>query len=302
MQQYWELRLLDDATLLGGGEPRSLRARKGLALLGYLALQREHSARRETLATLLWEDADRTHARVSLRQLISTVRKLQEGGPELIEVDTDCVRLSPHVAVDSDRFERFAGGDGPDRQIACEIYRSDLLAGLHLPGAPAFHEWLVVEQTRLRNHLVALLVLSLEEGMAEGGDLNRSLGAALKLLRFDPYNELGHRGLMRVYSRQGRSALAVHQYRSLCALLRRELQVLPETETTQLFEQLMQQRRHPVSKAEAGRPAAGGNVFYLGADLLAARAGAIPAALSEAASDPVPRSRPAAPLGGCGGG
>lgn len=261
-QQYWDLRLLDGFMLLGRGKPQFLRARKGIALLGYLALQREHSAGRETLATLLWEDADRIQARVSLRQLISGVRKVQNGAPELIEVDADRVRLSPHVAVDSDRFEQLAAGDAAERRIACDIYRSDLLAGLHLPAAPAFHDWLVVEQTRLRNGLVSLLVQSLEEEMVAGGDLNQALGSALKLLRLDPYNEFGHRELMRVYSRQGRSALAVHQYRSLCGLLRRELQVLPEAETIRMYERLVQQRRHSVSKVEAGGPAAGSNVFY----------------------------------------
>lgn len=251
---HWELRLLDDFKLIAGGEPCLSIPRKGVALLGFLALQRQRSSRRDAIARLLWENADRAQARVSLRQLLSTLRKLQDGAPALVEADADSIWLSREVCIDAEDFELLARAGRTSDQRACELYRTDLLASIYLPDAPAFHEWLAVEQTRLRNHLVAILVDGLERGLSEGGDLNEALSAALRLLRLDPYNEIGHRGLMRAYSRQGRSALAIHQYRSLCALLRRELQVAPETTTTQLYEALMMQRRNamPLKNASTG--------------------------------------------------
>lgn len=253
---YWELRVLDDFRLLAGGEPCHALPRKGMALLGFLALQRDHSARREAIAMLLWEHAGRAQARVSLRQLLSGLRKFRRDAPALVEVDGDAVKLSEHVCVDADAFERLADAGRGSHEAASAFYRTDLLESVHLPDAPAFHDWLAVEQTRLRNRLVTILVESAEAGVAEGGDLNQGMSAALRLLRLDPYNEIGHRCLMQVYSRQGRSALAINQYRSLCALLGRELQVQPETATIALYEELMQRRRAPV-RSLSGTSASG---------------------------------------------
>jgi DNA-binding SARP family transcriptional activator len=237
------LRLLDGFQLSYAGSFVALKARKGVALLTFLALQRDRLIHRETIAALLWEDADRVQARVSLRQLLSSLRKLAEAGASLIEVDGDCIRLSEFVRVDADRFETLADGALEVQMAACEVYRGDLLANFHLRDAPAFHDWLVIEQTRLRNRYVAVLAEVMESACSEGGDLNLGMSAALRLVRIDPYNELGHRNLMQIYARQGRSALAIHQYRSLSALLRRELQVAPEAATTGLYEHLVQRRR-----------------------------------------------------------
>jgi DNA-binding SARP family transcriptional activator len=240
---HWDLRLLDGFQLSYAGSCIALKARKGIALLTFLALHRNRLVHRETVAALLWEDADRAQARVSLRQLLSSLRKLAEAGPPIVDVDGDCIRLSDFVRVDADHFEALADGAPEVQMAACEVYRSDLLANFHLRDAPAFHDWLIIEQTRLRNRYVAVLAEVMESACAEGGDLNLGMSAALRLVRIDPYNELGHRNLMRIYARQGRSALAIHQYRSLAALLRRELQVAPEAATTGLYEHLVQRRR-----------------------------------------------------------
>lgn len=240
----WDMRLLDGFHLSCDGASVMVKARKGIALLAFLALQRERPVHRETLAALLWEDADRTQARVSLRQLLSALRKLRPGAAPLVDGDGEYVRLSPQVQIDVTRFEAMIDGAAAARIGACDLYRSDLLANFHLRDAPAFHDWLVVEQTRLRNHFVAMLVEAMEDAERTQADSTRGMSAALRLLRIDPYNEIGHRSLMRIYARQGRAALAIHQYRSLSALLRRELQVTPEAATTALYEDLVRRRRN----------------------------------------------------------
>jgi DNA-binding SARP family transcriptional activator len=240
----WDMLLLDGFHLSCAGASVMVKARKGVALLAFLALQRDRSADRETLAALLWEDADRAQARVSLRQLLSALRKLHPAAGPLVEADGEYIRLSPDVAVDVARFETMIEGTAAARMTACELYRSDLLASFHLRDAPAFHDWLVVEQTRLRNNFVAMLVEVMEDAERNEAGGTRGMSAALRLLRIDPYNEIGHRSLMRIYARQGRSALAIHQYRSLTALLRRELQITPEASTIALYDDLVRRRRH----------------------------------------------------------
>ncbi|PSJ38928.1 AfsR/SARP family transcriptional regulator [Allosphingosinicella deserti] len=252
---HWDLRVLDGFQLSRLEEPVVIRVRKAAALLTYLALQRNRTARREVLAALLWEDAAPAQARVSLRQALSAIRKIEGAGPSLIEADAHSVRLSGDIAIDADRFETMAEGRCAQRAAAADAYRTDLMAGFVLRDAPAFHEWLAVEQARLRHRAVTLLCDLLEADLVEGGDLNRGAATALRLLSIDPYNELGHRGLMRLYARQGRASLAIQQYRSLAALLRRDLQIAPEAQTVQLYDCLVQRRRQLPGTLPAARPA-----------------------------------------------
>src|SRR5579872_4385512 len=61
-------------TLTVGGQPLKIVSKKGKALLAYLALQPDHAASREKLATLLWGERPDRQARLSLRQCIMALR------------------------------------------------------------------------------------------------------------------------------------------------------------------------------------------------------------------------------------
>src|SRR5262249_20227305 len=61
-----------------------------------------------------------------------------------------------------------------------------------------------------------------------------------------------HRTLMRIYARQGRRDAALRQYQSCVDTLRRELSVEPETETRELYQEILRRRAAP---SEEARPA-----------------------------------------------
>lgn len=236
----WQLRLLDHFALHGADGEVPLTSRKAIALVAYLALQHDRSARRDVVAALLWENADPAQARVNLRQALAAVRRLDAAGTLMPDTASDVVKLSRDVAVDTDRFAQLEAGDPA---AAAALYRNDLLAGFVLRDAPAFNEWLAVAQAHWRERMVATLMRLIDRALAAGGDLNTAVSAGLRLLSIDPYNEAAHRALMRTYARQGRAALALTQYRSLSDLLRRELSVAPEAETRLLYEELRAARR-----------------------------------------------------------
>ena len=75
------------------GEDTKIQSRKGRALLTYLALS-GGSARRETLAELLWDSGDIGQARTSLRQVISNLRRSFKGhDPDLFQTTPDEVSI-----------------------------------------------------------------------------------------------------------------------------------------------------------------------------------------------------------------
>ncbi len=107
---------------------------KGLALLGYLALEPgPHS--REEVAALLWGESPGSAARASLRQALRQVRGAV--GAHL-RADRVGVELSPAVVCDAVEFLR-AATDDPERAATFAVPR--FLAGFSPRHAPAFDEW-----------------------------------------------------------------------------------------------------------------------------------------------------------------
>lgn len=234
------VRILDHFAISGPAGEVPLASRKAIALLVYLALQRDRTARRDVLANLLWENVDTAQGRVNLRQVISTLRGIEVLAAPILEAGPETIRLTQAVVFDTDTFDMLVG---TEPRAAAELYHSDLLTGFVLRDAPAFNEWLSVMQAHWRQRAVTLLIDLLEAALSRDEDANAAVAIGLRLLQIDPYNEVAHRGLMRVYARQGRAALALAQYRSLSDLLRREMGITPEAETQAVHAALQAARR-----------------------------------------------------------
>jgi DNA-binding SARP family transcriptional activator len=214
----------------------SVRRRKARALLAYLALKPGAMQSREKLIALLWGDAEPGHARHSLRQTLTVLRRdlapWRESG---LALDGDRVRVEPGlVTVDATTFERLAvSAATADLEQAAALYRGELLEGFDGVGE-AFETWLMAERGRLRNRAVEVLERLLAVRMAEGAPAE-AMEVALRLLGVDPLREDVHRLIMRLHLRDGRRTAALRQYRTCESLLRRELDVSPEEETTELY-------------------------------------------------------------------
>ena len=265
----WALRLLGGFALVApDGKALSLATRKGAALLSYLALAPDRRTTRERLAALLWEDADEAQARVNLRQLIATLRRLgTEYATPLIETDGEMIALAPAVDVDVAAFERAAGdADAAAPDAAAQLYRGDLLDGFSVRAAPAFADWAAIERQRLRQQALGALEAQLAAALAPDGRPEAGIAAATRLLGLDPLHEPAHRGLMRLHVRQGRPALALKQYHQLVEVLDSELRVTPEPATQALFRDIRAARqataeapaeRHAAAEEESAEPESG---------------------------------------------
>src|SRR5438105_3709220 len=207
-------------TLLGGfhgqlrlGSPLVLPRHRGQALLAYLALPLGQPHTRGKLANLLWSDQPSRQARMSVRQLLFSVRRAladSDGATLLLEGDT--VALNP-AAVDLDvaAFERaVADGSRAALEHAVALYSGELLAGLDVSGQ-AFDEWMMGERVRLKELATGTLSKLLGHQRA-AGDLDAAVQSALRLLALDPLQESAHRMLMRLYAEQGRWGAALRHY------------------------------------------------------------------------------------------
>ncbi|MFQ5593539.1 MAG: tetratricopeptide repeat protein [Anaerolineae bacterium] len=247
--------------------------RKAMALLAYLAVTGE-SQRRDTLATLLWPEADQSRARAALRRDLSVLNKaLGEGG---LAVDRETAGLNPSADIwlDVERFRdrlaACAAHKHPSYDVcpdclpllneAVALYRDDFLAGFTLRDSPDFDEWQFFETESLRQEMASALE-RLVRGLSAQQEYEPAIPYARRWLALDPLHEPAHRHLMQLYALAGQRAAAVRQYRECERILDEELGVPPEEATTELYHAIKTKRipspPHPVTPVppERGRRA-----------------------------------------------
>ncbi len=227
--------LLGAPRLECGGKPVKLPRQKSLALLIYLAAnQREHA--RETLATLLWPDANDTQSRQALRTALSDIRRA--AGDKLLIADTETISLNPpsNFWMDVNELEALARDDA--RECPPNLRIGPFLQGFNLKDAPDFDDWVAFERDRLTQLATKMLRTRAEISQARG-DWTEAITWARQLLTLDNVHEETHRQLMRLYSAMGDRAAAIQQYETARTLLERELGVEPMEETRALYQQIL---------------------------------------------------------------
>jgi DNA-binding SARP family transcriptional activator len=224
------------------GRPIPVSLRKAEALLAYLAVSAGQSAPRETLAALLWGDFAQPRARQSLRQVLLALGKtLRRCETPVLRVTDQTVSLAPGaVLVDALELARLTD-EGSSRSLAsaASLCGGEFLAGLRL-DAPEFEDWLAVTRGRQRDLALRALAALLKH-QESVDDLESAAATARRILAIDPFREDIHRRLMRLYAENGMRASALAQYRECREVLNRELGVLPDLETTRLYQSIHDQ-------------------------------------------------------------
>ena len=253
--------------LLGGfslrnpeGEPLELGMRKAKALLAWLALHAGEPQSRDKLAGLLWAESGDAAARHSLRQALSSLRRVLPDAERMLLTGGDRVQLAPET-LDCDvlQFRKLADGNSINHlERAVTLYRGELLEGFSA-RSPEFEDWIATERSRLREQVCTLFDRLLTHHRSEKA-WEPALRAAVGLLSLEPLREPVVRQAMELELRLGRQAEALRRYRSFQALLKRELGVVPEPETRDLHRRILVRRSaqaEPASAQKIGAAKAG---------------------------------------------
>ena len=247
------IQLLGPVRVDVAGEPLEVDTRKAIALLAYLAVT-GRPASRESLAALLWPEADGADARAALRRTLSV---LNAGlGAGALSIDRGSVRLhDDETEFDLRRFRAALGrarGHRHESDAACQfciraldaalaLDRGEFMSGFALRDSEAFDEWQVAEAESHRRDLAGALE-RLARSLASAGVPERAIAAGRRWLELDPLHEPAHRLLMELLARAGEPAAAIHQYQDCVRILDRELGVVPLPETTELYEAIRADR------------------------------------------------------------
>jgi DNA-binding SARP family transcriptional activator len=241
------IQLLGPVRIQVTSAPLAVDTRKATALLAYLAVTGRPQSR-ESLAALLWPEADDADARAALRRTLSV---LNAGlGAGTLAIDRASVSLGHGQAeVDLAQFRALLGRardhpHEPDNacpscitalEEALALDRGEFMSGFALRDSEAFDEWQVAEAESHRRDLAGALE-RLARSLAAAGAAERAFAAGRRWLELDPLHEPAHRLLMALLATAGEPAAAIGQYRDCVRILDRELGVAPLPETTELYE------------------------------------------------------------------
>ncbi|MGH2452862.1 MAG: MerC family mercury resistance protein [Candidatus Methylomirabilales bacterium] len=226
------------------------RLRKARTLVKLLALAPDRRLHREEIAALVWPDLDPKAAANNFYQALHCARKVIDppNGPSHLRFADEILTLDGGVWTDVQGFTAAAAHAKSLRSV--EAYRAAIAfyGGDLLPEDP-YEEWALRRREQLRDSYLSLL-FDLARLYEDRGEVAAAIEVLHALLGGDATNERAHSGLMRLYALSGDRAKALRQYEALRQVLRRELDVEPDSESQRLFAEIAA-GRFPRQPAEA---------------------------------------------------
>lgn len=223
--------------------------KKSQAVLGYLAIESGVPQPRQKLAEIFWPELTIDAARSNLRQVLRNLRTLVNKtlAKDCFHTDNHFISFHPCQGISVDVLEFLASplGCAPVRTLAdCNsclkrlehisaLYTGEFMAGISLADCPEFEDWLQVQRESLHQRALVLLE-RLAQCHEHAGSFDRALSSAWRFTEMEPWNEEGHRRIIRLLARSGQMAAALSQYKTCCRVLRDELGVVPDKRTREL--------------------------------------------------------------------
>lgn len=225
------LKILSGAWIEDGTGSLRITARKKVALLAYLALDRQ-SAPRDLLAGLIWGDTTDAKARASLRQALSELRSAHPTLKNALVIDRATVSLRRgDLVVDIDRII----GEVDQGRLPAALRGggetiNDILYGFEAIGE-RFADW--VQDSRKSCSDRILHALTQAAGRTDLPAAAR-LEFAETALSLDPLGEIHCRYAMKLATDLGDVGKALQIYASFYARMEAELDMEPSYETQDL--------------------------------------------------------------------
>ena len=101
-----------------------------------------------------------------------------------------------------------------------------------------FEDWQIQQAEYLQREFAGALE-KLIDVYKQAEMYDRALPHARRWLSLDQLNESAHRAIMLLHARLGDRSAAIHQYEACIQVLKKELNIAPQAETTALYEKII---------------------------------------------------------------
>lgn len=230
--------------------------RKAIALLAYLACTATCHTR-EHLATLLWPEYERDSAYAYLRRTLWEINQML--GKGWLTQDRERIILEPNheLWLDTASFEALSHSNLGDVNLLTEavsLYRGTFMEGFIVADTAPYEEWQTQQAEYYRRGLVGVLQ-KLIQVHSQRNEPSKALLYARQWLALDSIEEAAHCTIMRLHAGMGDRAGAIRQYETCVKVIKNELGIPPQPETTRLYEAIVSGKfcgpyfTHPISPA-----------------------------------------------------
>lgn len=236
--------LLGEQAITNDGTGARVRSSRGVALVAFLVVHAGVPQARERIAGLFWPESTGGQALTNLRRELHHLRQVLAEEPSLVVTSRDlCWRDTETCRVDVRAFDReckaaldaAAAGDGERVLVhaarAIGEYRGDFVPG-------GYEDWLLEARSELERRYVEVCDL-LCQARERRGDVAGAADAARRRIRVRPLEEGGYRTLMRLQADLGDRAGAVSTFHHCASVLERELGIVPDRATRQVFRRVL---------------------------------------------------------------
>jgi serine/threonine-protein kinase len=182
--------------------------------------------RRDTLLALLWPKLDHAHARNALRQAVHSLREAL--GQDVVEG-----RGEEELGIAGERLWCDVRGletalERGELEQALELYRGELLSGLHVAGVPEFERWMDGEREHVRRRAGEAAQRLTDREEAAGNPAGAARWAR-RLSELSPSDETAVQRLIQLLNRAGDRAGAALAYHEFERGLVRDLELEPSS-------------------------------------------------------------------------
>ena len=237
MAHYWTFNLLGEFSISApDGQSIILPGKKHQALIAFLIASRSRAVSREKIMELLWGSRSNEQAKASLRGVLSEIRrtlKLYSDSPVAADRLQIYLTKTP-IKADIELLNAALQADSIDAMwSAVHLYSGAFLEHLNI-NERSFQNWKQVEQTSSQRIYCGVLS-KLLDALHDSGRLDEIAEAADRLLAIDHSDEVAHRALMRLYSKQNKQSLALRQYEICKQRLWTDFGATPSRDTIRLY-------------------------------------------------------------------
>ncbi len=221
-----EIRLLGAFELKVRGVVEAKVPAAAQGLLALLILHSKSPLSRQSLAQALWPDSSSEQANFYFRRTLSQLRNLL--GDESDRISSDLSIDLTHCRCDLDTF---CSNAGSDPATAIEAYSGMLVVGKRN------HRFEAITRQLSEQYQAALSKIA--ELHEASGDYASAIRLARQVLAEDRTSEASWRRLIRLLGLQRDHVGAARAFRQLRLILREELGIEPEPESTELYHRVM---------------------------------------------------------------
>ena len=240
------LRFLGRPEISYQGQELQFPTRKALALLVYLVVE-EGTHSRDQLAALFWPESEAKLGKAALRNTLARLRHALRAADSPIVGRAGSLGFDFESAFELDLQPVDAALKSDQLALlkeAGDSHRGEFLAGFSLEDAPAFDDWVTVQQEVWQRRL-SVVFERLSQIQSEQGDTAGALNTTRRWIKHEPLHEPAYSQLMQLHSLAGDRAAALQAFETCQHILLEELGVEPALATVELAQIIRTQLPSP---------------------------------------------------------